>query len=97
MLDHKIDLNAVNRRNSRSIFYEFFFWKMLGNQDSEDSKVTRINAPAHIFEKMLKLYTPEVSKVDPITNMTPLELAINKTDLEMVQVIKSYTVYRDGV
>lgn len=58
---------------------------MLGNKDSHELS-SKISVPERIFEKMMRLCTPEVNQVDTLTKMTPLELAISKQDITMIEV-----------
>jgi hypothetical protein len=63
---------------------------MLGNTDNSEL-ATKITSADHIFEKMLKLYVPDVNIVDPLTNMTPLEAAIYNKDGDMIEVKHTIT------
>lgn len=57
---------------------------MLGK--SNNKLATEIDVPDSIFEKLTRLYTPNVNKVDKLTNMSPLEVAIMKKDITNIEV-----------
>ncbi|KAL0582203.1 hypothetical protein ABG067_007983, partial [Albugo candida] len=91
LLDFNVDLNIIDTKSSRTIFYQFFFQGVMkkhkhksksGEANSKDNKLTFHES---IFEKMMQNFRPQVNFVDKITNMTPLELAIRERNTIMAE------------
>ncbi|KAI7902907.1 ankyrin repeat-containing domain protein [Cokeromyces recurvatus] len=87
LLKYNINLDLVDPYSMRTLFYEFFFENMSPNQclPNNINRTERLVFHDSIYQEMLKSCKPNVNTIDPITGMTPLELAIIKRNIFLVK------------